>query len=115
LPLLYGEAYELVGEDPPEAVEGIMVYLDDLISLLEADLLLAVDTSKGGPKVDRRKRLCAMVCQDIWRKLYGAAQPYSTKLADACEAYWRACGHVETDPIDWEGYLVQAAKMLSHP
>jgi hypothetical protein len=108
LPILYGHAYELIGEEPPEVVEDTLMDLDDLIPLLERDLLLSVDASKGGPKPDRRKRLCALVCASIWRKHRGKAQPYSTELADACEAYWRACGHVELDPTDWEHYL-------SHP
>ena len=102
---MYIQAYELVGEDPPEVLEDTFAQLDDLITFLQSDFVLSLDISKGGPKPDRRKRLCALVCQSIWSK----AQPYSTKLADACDAYWRACGHVGEDhPINWDHYL-------SHP
>jgi hypothetical protein len=113
LPVLYGRAYELVGEEPPEVVENILMNLDDLIPLLESDLILSIDVSKGGPKPDRSKRLCAMVCANIWRKVHDKVQPYSRDLQDACAVYWCACDHEEDDRTDWERYLSQAVAPLT--
>jgi len=59
----YIEAYELIGEDPPEVVENTIAELDDLIPFLQSDLLLSVDVSRGGPKATPEK--CAAALRDL--------------------------------------------------
>jgi hypothetical protein len=104
--LFLAEAYAI---EIPDELEAVLRDLPEVIEFLEG---VIEPRRGGGPTPDRRKRLCAFVCRDIWRELHGTAQPWSTKLADACEAYWRACGHVELASIKWDNYLTQD---LSHP
>ena len=50
------------------------------------------------------RHLCAKVCSDIWTRCHGKAQPWSTKLHDACQAYWIACDG-SADNISWRNIL----------
>jgi hypothetical protein len=101
-------AAEKLGVEYPECIQDIDTPLDELITFLASE----VDQPKDGPKPDRR--LCAAVCLEVWRKLHGSVQPYSTTLWVACETYWQACGHPETSTSgrlkNWEPFLVRASK-----
>jgi hypothetical protein len=50
------------------------------------------------------RHLCAKVCADIWAHCHGKDQPWSTKLHDACQAYWIACRGT-ADSISWRNIL----------
>ena len=64
---------------------------------------------KGGQTPDSRRRVCAGVCAEAWRRLHGEVQPFSVRLWQACEEYWQACGHPETSTSsrlkNWEPFL----------
>ena len=77
----------------PDCIETVLRDLPEVIEYLESQLL---PSRKGGPTPDRRRRLCAFVCADLWRRQHGEVQPRSHRLWEACEAYWQACGHPGT-------------------
>jgi hypothetical protein len=108
---MYSKAADKVGVEYPICIDDVTLALhEELIPFLASE----VDQPKDGPKPDRRRRLCAAVSLEVWRKLHGSVQPYSTKLWEACEAYWQACGHPETSTTsrlkNWEPFLVWASQ-----
>jgi hypothetical protein len=91
----------------PDCIENVLMELPDCIEYLESQL----QPPRGGnDPPDSRRRLCASVCGNAWRRLYGEVQPYSSKLQKACEEYWQACGNPETSTTgrlkNWEPFLV---------
>jgi hypothetical protein len=101
-------AEETFGLETDERVEVASNALYELREFFEE---LRVHRGKGGPMPDGRRKLCAAVCADIWKKLWGEVQPYSPKLQQACELYWLACGHSESSSEggelrSWERLLV---------
>jgi hypothetical protein len=87
---LYLKLEQDYGEECPLFIHDALNMLDDeLIPFLAEQIKLPRD----GRPPDSRLRLCAAVCLGIWRRVKGAAQPYSEKLWEACEAYWVACDH----------------------
>jgi hypothetical protein len=101
---MYAKAYAKLGleDDIPECIETVLVNLPDLLVFLAKDLL-----HKGGSQ----RRVCAVVCAEIWRVLHGAIEPHSVHLQKACDEYWRACGQdsigrkLENEPRNWERNL----------
>jgi hypothetical protein len=93
----------------PEYIEEILIALPKLIEFLQAQVR---PPRKGGQSRDRRRKICAAICAEAWRHYHhGQVQPYSSKLQEACEIYWRACGNPETDDAsgsirNWERPLV---------
>jgi hypothetical protein len=67
----------------------------------------------GRPPVGRRynyaRELCATVVSECWRHCHGTARPRSDYVAEACNAYWRACGCAEIGKEglieNWRRYL----------
>lgn len=99
---------KLYGFEVPEAVDTASQALSDLVEYLEGMLQ---SPRKGGPDPDNRRQLCAAVCGYIWQRQHGKLQPYWSPLQEACEAYWHACGQVETgDAKNWEEFLDLARK-----
>jgi hypothetical protein len=97
--------------DLPECIDRASQALFEFRQFLEEQRR---PSRKGGPTPDGRRKLCAGVCAAAWRNVHGVAQPYSTKLQEACEAYWQACGHSETSSTgrlkNWEPFLRAVAK-----
>lgn len=93
-----------------DCVETVLISLPEVIEFLEAQLR---PPRKGGQIPDGRKRVCAGVCADCWRRLHGAVQPSSPKLQAACEEYWQTCGHPGTSTASnlkhWKRYLEEVA------
>lgn len=101
---VYPRAAEIVGEDYPDCIDAIDGPLEELREFLATQ----IERPRRGPKRDRRRHLCAAVCLEIWQELHGAAKGHSTKLWEACEAYWIACGHAEYPSghiKNWEDFL----------
>jgi hypothetical protein len=77
-----------------ECIEEILIALPKLIEFLQAQVR---PPRKGGQSPDGRRKLCAAVCAEAWRHYHhGEVQPFSSKLQEACEVYWQACGNPET-------------------
>jgi hypothetical protein len=107
-------AAETSGLTIPDCVEATHMQLTELIEYLESQLR---PPRKGGPIPDSRPRICAAVCAEAWRRLYGGkvqpwseVQPWSREVWQACEAYWQACGNPEkvdhrSRYEDWQPYL----------
>jgi hypothetical protein len=57
---------------------------------------------RGGPTPNGGLSICAGVCVWAWRRLHGEAPKRNVALAEACEAYWVACGGEPTsgDPLE---------------
>jgi hypothetical protein len=96
-----------LGLPTPEYVDAILIALPELIEFLEAQVR---PPQKGGQPPDSRRRICAAVCAEAWRHYHGEAQPFSSRLQEACEAYWQSCGHPETGKANgsirnWERHL----------
>jgi hypothetical protein len=54
------------------------------------------------------RAICAAVCAEAWRHYHhGQVHPYSSKLQEACEVYWQACGKDASGSIrNWERSLL---------
>jgi hypothetical protein len=66
----------------------------DVLPRIKADLALAQKRSRGGgPRPNVPRQLCAAVVVEAWKLVHGKVEPRRTKLAEACNAYWQACGH----------------------
>lgn len=108
---LYGMAEDDFGFQNPDCVGAALSDLPDVSEFLRDQLL--PDTA-GGPIPDSRRRLCAAVCTQIWRRHRGEVQPYSPKHWEACEAYWQACGQPETSKSSnlntWQRFCEWAAE-----
>ena len=100
-----------LGLPTPDYIDAILVALPELIEFLQAQVR---PPQKGNDPPDSRRRVCAGVCLEAWRYYHhGQAQPYSSKLQDACEMYWQRCGNPETGNAkgsikNWERDLVWA-------
>jgi hypothetical protein len=100
-----------LGLPTPDCIEQILLYLPELIEFLQAQVR---PPQKGNLPPDSRHRLCAAVCLEAWRHYHdGKAEPYSSDLQEACEAYWRICrGDPETASSvnikNWQRDLVRA-------
>jgi hypothetical protein len=109
---MYAMAADKLGVEYPLCIDYTTTALEELVPFLASE----VDQPTDGPKPDRKRRLCAAVCLEVWRKLRGSVQPYSPNLWAACEAYWQACGHDQTSTTgrlkNWEPFLVWAKQ---HP
>jgi hypothetical protein len=109
---MYARAADKLGVEYPACIDSTMLALEELVPFLASE----VDQPKNSRPPDGKRRLCAAVCLEIWRKLRGSVQPYSPNLWAACEAYWQACGHDQTSTTgrlkNWEPFLVWAA---DHP
>jgi len=91
-------------------VDAVLIALPELIEFLEAQVR---PLQKGGRPPDSRRRLCAGVCLEAWRHYHGEAEPYSSELQAACEAYWQSCGQPETGDANgsirnWQRHLLWA-------
>jgi len=111
---MYAMAAEKLGGEYPTCIDDADAALQDLVPFLASD----VDQPKSGPKPDGKRRLCAAVCLEVWRKLHDTVQPFSPKLWEACEAYWQACDHAETSRKgrlkNWEPFLLWASEPSEH-
>ena len=98
-------------------------FLPDLTSLLSEklafDILLALEVLPriataipkelqpaahrgGGQRPDQRPRICAGLVVDGWRVARRQEPDAGKDVCDACQAYWRACGHDDADGgWDW--------------
>jgi len=83
-------AAEIFGLTIPDCVEATNMQLTELIEYLESQLR---PPREGGTIPDSRSHVCAAVCAYAWRRLRGEINPFSTRLWEACEAYWQACGN----------------------
>ena len=91
-------------------VHAVLIALPELIEFLEAQVR---PRQKGNRPPDSRRRLCAGVCLEAWRHYHGEAEPYSSELQAACEAYWQSCGQPETGDANgsirnWQRHLLWA-------
>ena len=97
---------EKFGLAVPACVHTVLIELPELIEFLESQLR---PVRKGGPTPDSRRKVCAGVCAELWRREHGEMQPFSVKLWEACEEYWQACGNHETSGSgrlkNWEPFL----------
>jgi hypothetical protein len=89
---IYGHIEAHYGLPVPE-VDDASTALEELIECLESQLR---PPRRGGPTPDGRRRVCAVVCAYVWCRQQRKAEPHSRKLQEACEEYWKACGHTET-------------------
>jgi hypothetical protein len=48
-------------------------------------------TGELGPAVQRKT--CVAIVAEAWRIVHGEPEPENSKLWEACNAYWQACGH----------------------
>ena len=98
-------------------------FLPDLTSLLNEklalDILLALEVlpriataipkglpqaahRDGGQRPDQRPRICAGLVVDGWRVARRQEPDAGKDVCDACQAYWKACGHDDADGgRDW--------------
>jgi hypothetical protein len=60
----------------------------------------------GGPSPSVRRQTCAAVVVEAWRIVHGEPEPESLKLCEACNEYWKACGHEDqqVDTETWRRY-----------
>jgi hypothetical protein len=99
---IYSQIEKQFGIEVPEEVDSASQALSELIEYLQSEL----PRRKGGPDPDTRRRFCAAVCGYIWQRSHDKVQPYFPPLQAACEAYWLACGQVETSDVKgWDEYL----------
>jgi hypothetical protein len=64
---------------------------------------------QSGRKRDMGAAICAAVVAECFRLLHGKVQPHSTAFVEACDAYWRACGHdSKGDPDNWRRIIKRA-------
>jgi hypothetical protein len=47
----------------------------------------------GGPRPHAQRQVCAAVVVELWKSVHGNVEPRSIELLNACNDYWRACGH----------------------
>jgi hypothetical protein len=104
----YATIGEVLGFEVPDCVDAASTALTELRYFFEGQRRPA---RKGGRHPDSRRRLCALVCANAWRRIHGDAHPYSGHLQEACEAYWQACGQPETPTTEflksWQRQLVR--------
>jgi hypothetical protein len=103
------------GYDLAEELDAVNDALNAFSVLMEYVKSNLSPPRKGGQTPDRKRRLCATVCLSLWHE---GSQPYSNKLWQACEEYWKACGKPGLGPNQdakiWQHYLVEVADELSH-
>ena len=108
---LYGIVEEDFGFQNPDCVGAVLSDLPDVIDFLKDQLL---PKTGGGPIPDDRRRICAAVCIGVWRRHRGKVQRFNTKLWEACESYWQACGQPETSKQSnlntWQRFCEWAAE-----
>jgi hypothetical protein len=98
------------GLPTPDYIDTILIHLPELIEFLQAQRR---PPRKGGKAPDGRRKLYAAVCAEAWRHYHhGEAQPFSSKLQEACEVYWQSCDNPETGEANgsirnWERFLRQ--------
>ena len=108
----YTTGEEALGISVPVCVHEVVDALPELTDFLESQIRAP---RKGGPNPDGRRKVCAAVCAEGWRLQHGAIHPYSAKLQEACELYWRSCDNPETSKgkgrlKNWEPFLRWVAK-----
>jgi len=102
-----------LGLPTPDYIHAVLIALPELIEFLEAQVR---PRQKGGQLPDSRRKVCAAVCAEAWRHYHhGEAQPFSSKLQEACEVYWQSCGNPETGEANgsirnWERVLVDVVR-----
>jgi hypothetical protein len=99
-PYLEPEYLNLLDDNTRDAFEN----LDQGIGLVLAHIKETLGPLPIGRPRQLGRHLCAKLCSDIWTRCQGKAQPWSTKLHDACQAYWIACGG-SADSISWRNIL----------
>jgi hypothetical protein len=96
--------------DELDAVDGASNAFFVFMNYVEANIS---PPRSGGSPPNRKRRLCAAVCAELWRDVKGKAQPYSLELWDACEEYWKACGNPgltdEQGAKLWQHYLLKVS------
>jgi hypothetical protein len=95
------EYLDRLDDNTRDAFEYLELGIGPVLEYLKSQL--------GPPPTGRprqiERRICAKLCADIWARCHdGKDQPWSTKLHDACQAYWVACGGV-ADNISWRNVL----------
>jgi hypothetical protein len=103
----YAIALDNLDLEVPLVIEDICPQLDELMDFTLEQAGEEFPLSRGGPKVDSRKRICALLCLEAWEEIHGKAQPHSVGLWAACDAYWRACGHLDGE-VKWRHFLETA-------
>jgi hypothetical protein len=96
----------LPGLSTPDYIDQVLDALPELIEFLKAQVR---PPREGNRPPDSRRRVCAAVCAEAWHHYHGEAQPFSSKLQEACEVYWQRCGNPETGDSgsirNWERHL----------
>jgi hypothetical protein len=106
----YVIASERFGFQLPDCVEAVLIDLPDVIEFLKGQSRPEV---KGGRAPDTRRRICAAVCKEVWRRHHDGLQPTSRRLWRACDDYWLACGQLTSDKGElrtWEWFCRWAAQ-----
>lgn len=76
--------------DCPDDVAGALQALPRVKSFLAK----AMNTScAGGLRPGVRRQTCAAVVVEAWRIAHGEPEPEGLRLWEACNEYWKACGH----------------------
>lgn len=109
---IYATIEERFGLELPDCIDAASRALTELREFFEEQRL---PSRKGGRRPDGRRKLCAGVCASAWRRLHGKVEPYSSKLQQACEEYWQACGQRETSTTgrlkNWQPFLRTASTL----
>jgi hypothetical protein len=86
-----------------EAEEFAVAVVSALNALPQiAEMLPKVEPRPDRRPADQRYQLCASLVVEGWRMTRGTAPTAGGRReADACRAYWRACGHDDASR-DWE-------------
>jgi hypothetical protein len=71
----------------------------------------ATPSRAGGPSPNVRRHTCAAVVVEAWRIVHGEPEPEGLKLWEACNEYWKACGHeyYQVSTETWRRYCQAVA------
>jgi hypothetical protein len=79
----------------PPSIEAALAVLPDVRREIARGYL---DLKSRPPNV--RREVCAAVILEAWKVFHGKPQPRSLAFAEACKAYWAACGCAPIGEID---------------
>src|SRR5262249_18894599 len=72
---VYATVEKVFGFPAPMIIDDTLANLFELAEYLQGELRAP---RKGGPTPDGRRLVCAAVCAELWRKVHGTLQPYSS-------------------------------------
>jgi hypothetical protein len=81
---------------------------------VKADLARLMKRKRKGRPPNVQRRECARVVIEAWSLIRGDVEPRSIELLNACNDYWRACGH-DTRGEDVENWRRDVRYVIRHP